>query len=397
MRRSPRRRGRHDGPGGRSTNELRRGDERRRLPRGELAGAPRHSPPFSSFAFDARRRSVRLREPLAQELLGRLRITGAEHALHEHLRGLVRAPNERPAGGVREAELASDLRVAGERLGLDVPRHLGVLRRRPEVLADGDQIHAGLAQVGQRLLDLPVLLADAHHDARLGDAGRVALLHPAQHRERSLVAAARVADAPPPPAPHLDAVRPRVRLGVRRDVHVVEAAAEVPQERLDEDVGPQLAQPRHRARHVGGAAVEEVVAIDHRDDHVLEPEAGDRARHVLGLAHVHRPARVARRHRAEPATARAYVAQEHHRGGPLRPALADVGAARLLADRVQIESAEGRLEVGVRRPTRGADLQPRRLGGKSAHDGSLTPVTWAAPPARTSIRPRPRSGTRRKG
>ena len=42
-----------------------------------------------------------------------------------------------------------------------------------------------------------------------------------------------------------------------------------------------------------GAAVEEVVAIDHRHDDVLEAEPRDRARDVLGLAAVDGAARIA--------------------------------------------------------------------------------------------------------
>ena len=42
-----------------------------------------------------------------------------------------------------------------------------------------------------------------------------------------------------------------------------------------------------------GAAVEEVVAVDHRHHDVLEAEPRDGARHVLRLAHVDRAARIA--------------------------------------------------------------------------------------------------------
>ena len=94
-----------------------------------------------------------------------------------------------------------------------------------------------------------------------------------------------------------------------------------------------------------GAAVEEVVAVDHRHDDVLELEPRDGARDVLGLAHVDGAARIAGGDRAEAAAARAHVAEEHHRRGALAPALADVGAARLFADRVEIELAERLLEA----------------------------------------------------
>src|SRR5207253_4257768 len=67
------------------------------------------------------------------------------------------------------------------------------------------------------------------------------------------------------------------------------------------------------------------------------------------------------RDRAEAAAARARVAEQHHGGGSLAPALADVGTARLLADRVQVELPERVLEPGVALTAGRADLQPRRL------------------------------------
>src|SRR3981081_2999867 len=90
---------------------------------------------------------------------------------------------------------------------------------------------------------------------------------------------------------------------------------ESPAQRLDGDARPQPPQPPHRAADVVGAAVEEVVAVDHGHDHVLEIEPGDGARHVLRLAHVDGAARIARGHRAEAAAPGAHVAEEHHGGG----------------------------------------------------------------------------------
>ena len=133
----------------------------------------------------------------------------------------------------------------------------------------------------------------------------------------------------------------------------VPVAAEVADERLDEHVGTQLLEAPHGPRDVLGAAVEQVVAVDHRHDDVLQRHLRERPRDVLGLAHVDRAARLAGRHRAEAAPARARVAEEHDRRGPLAPALAHVRAARLFADGVQVEAAEGGLELGVALRPRG--------------------------------------------
>ena len=94
------------------------------------------------------------------------------------------------------------------------------------------------------------------------------------------------------------------------------------------------------------AAVGQVVAGDARHDDVLEPERrdglGDAARLV-----VVEPGRPAGLDRAEAAGPGAGVAEDHDRGGALVPALADVRAVGLLADRVQAQAAEQALEVVV--------------------------------------------------
>ncbi len=80
------------------------------------------------------------------------------------------------------------------------------------------------------------------------------------------------------------------------------------------------------------AAIGQIVAIDRGDDDVRKAQLGDRLRHVLGLGRIER-LRQPRRHVAEGAGARAGVAHDHHGGVALLPALADVGAGRLLAHR----------------------------------------------------------------
>src|SRR4029077_20025512 len=103
--------------------------------------------------------------------------------------------------------------------------------------------------------------------------------------------------------------------------------------------GTSSADGANGAGEDAGAAVLQVVAVDRRDDRVLEPELGHRIRHAKGFSEV-KLNRPARRHRAEATGARAHVAEDHERRGAPVPAIEDVGAARLFADGVEAASLD---------------------------------------------------------
>ena len=105
---------------------------------------------------------------------------------------------------------------------------------------------------------------------------------------------------------------------------------------------------RDDGREMRGAAVRQVVAIHRRDDYVPQPELGHRVGHPRGLARVQRR-RHAGRDVAEGARPSTRLAHDHHGGVALRPALADVGAGRLLAHGREIEAAHQLSGLGVLR------------------------------------------------
>src|SRR5690606_36654041 len=100
--------------------------------------------------------------------------------------------------------------------------------------------------------------------------------------------------------------------------------------------------------------------IDGRDDHVLEFEPGDGFRDVLRLLRVEW-LRQSSTDVAEGASARARVAHDHHGRVLLAPALADVGAACLLADGVQIVLPHDALRLAIDWRAGRLDASPARL------------------------------------
>ena len=112
----------------------------------------------------------------------------------------------------------------------------------------------------------------------------------------------------------------------------------------------------------------DIISIDGRDDDVREVERGDRigdARGFGGVIGVRAPMA----HRAVAARARADVAKDHERRGAMRPALADVRAARFFADRVEIEVAHQALQPEIRRRPGRFHLEPFGLWGARCYWG----------------------------
>ncbi len=123
--------------------------------------------------------------------------------------------------------------------------------------------------------------------------------------------------------------------GVEHRVDVGRAPLEVGDEHLDRGRRVAVADRADRRRPHGRPAVGELVPGDARDDAVAQAHRGDGLGDPGGLAQVEL-GRTPGLHRAEVAGARADVAEDHHRRGAARPALAQVRALRALADRVEL-------------------------------------------------------------
>jgi hypothetical protein len=106
-----------------------------------------------------------------------------------------------------------------------------------------------------------------------------------------------------------------------------------------------------------GATVFQLVAVDARYDGVLEAHLFSGVGHAPGLVEVEL-GRLACEDGAEAAGAGADVAKDHEGRGAVVPALADVRAAGLLADRVQPQAAHGLFYVAVALPHRRPGFEP---------------------------------------
>src|SRR6185436_7768411 len=83
---------------------------------------------------------------------------------------VIAAAHERSRLAVAEAEGKREPAVGRELVRVDPAVDRQVLRRRLEVLAEGEDLDAGLADVGDRRADLAGSLAEAEHDAGLDPA-----------------------------------------------------------------------------------------------------------------------------------------------------------------------------------------------------------------------------------
>src|SRR5438105_2440463 len=233
---------------------------------------------------------------------------------------------------------------------------LGVLWRRPQVRADGQHVDVVGAHVPEHVLQLFDRLAEPDHDAGLGD-------HVGAHRfdmtqKPEAVGVDRLgAHGGVEAGDRLGVVVVDVGLRLDDRRHCLQVAGEVGRQHLDGGARAAALDGADGAGKDLGPAVAKVVAVDAGDDRVTQAELGDRLSHAKRLGQVEL-GRAARGDRAEPAGAGADRAQDHEGRGPPVPAVVDVRALRLFADRVQALAANELLQLLVVLALGDADLDP---------------------------------------
>ena len=113
------------------------------------------------------------------------------------------------------------------------------------------------------------------------------------------------------------------------------------------------------------AAICEVIPVNRRDDHMVEPEFGNGFRHILRFVLIKRLGD-AGTDIAERARAGAGVAHNHHGGVLLRPALTDVRTSGLLTNGDEIIVADDLAGLVEHWRTRRANAYPVRLAQNRA-------------------------------
>ena len=141
-------------------------------------------------------------------------------------------------------------------------------------------------------------------------------------------------------------------------------ALEVGDEHLDAAAGGLAANFLDDHGEDARSAHQIVVAIHAGDDGMFQAQCGNRFGHAARFVKVDRLG-TALGHGAETAAPRAQVAEHHEGGGFVVPALADVGAVRAFAYRVQPQGARQPLEIVVVFAHRSARLEPLRLGRRN--------------------------------
>ena len=245
-----------------------------------------------------------------------------------------------------------------ELLGGVVAAHRMMVAGRSEVLAEGNDVDAGIAEVASDGEHFILRLAEAEHEGGLGQHVAGALFgRPAQHVERAFVfgdgthGRIEARDG-------LDVVCEHLGAGFDDHAKGVAIALEIGDQHLHRGAG-FLANGANGLGEMFSAAVGHVVAIHHRDHRVLHAHLRHRLGHAARLAGVG-DERFPFADRAEGAAARADLAEDHERGRAGAPALEDIRTARFLAHRVERQIVHQLRDRKLRQIAGHADLQPCR-------------------------------------
>ena len=198
---------------------------------------------------------------------------------------MIRAAHQRAGLHVAESQPEGRLLEPREFVRRVVAVHRQMGHRRPQVLANRQEIATGAPQVRQRRLYLGPALAEPDHQPRLRrDAGRQPF-RPREQLQGAGVAPAGTCAAVQP-LHRFDVVIQHVGAGLEHLVEVAFPSAEVRDQHLDAAARRLPADGPDRVGENPGAAVFQVVAVDRRNHHVPQLQPGGGCRNALRLGAV---------------------------------------------------------------------------------------------------------------
>src|SRR6202000_374818 len=271
--------------------------------------------------------------------------------------GAVGRPHQRPGQHTREAESLGVLRELDELLRPDPAVHRVMARRGAQVLGDGDDVAARGVQIGQGGAHLVGGFTEAEDEVALGDQSEVA--GRGQHPQAALVGE-RGANPLEDPRNGLDVVRQHFWARFEHLRKPGRLAGEVGDQQFDAGRRVEIFDSAHGLGVQPGAAVGQVVAGYAGDGGIPQAHRSHALRDPPGLVAVQFSG-FSGVDLAEVAAPAALRAADQEGGFAVFPALEDIRAAGLFADRVQALASDQAFELGVLRSRPDPCLDPRGL------------------------------------
>src|SRR5581483_11649554 len=212
-----------------------------------------------------------------------------------------------------------------------------MLERWAQVLADGEDVHIMFVHVMHDFKNLVPGLAKSQHEAGLGGSGGIHLFGPFQDLQRAFVDSLR-AHAPVQAWHRLDVVVEDVGPRIDHRLQGFVDAFEIGRQHFNAALRIEAANPANGRGKDGRAAIFKFIAVDRCDDGVTQTHFLHSFSNPLWFLPVKANGATGL-YGAKTATARTNAAQDHKGRGFVAPAFADIGAARLLAYRVQLFAA----------------------------------------------------------
>ena len=222
-----------------------------------------------------------------------------------------------------------------------------VFRRGLQILPNGQEIDARRAQVIHHLPHIVQRFAQPDHQAGFGENLGTGAFGVIQKTQRGVVARAGT-DRRIKMRHRFEVVVEDIRRGIEYLLRGSPFAQEIRRQHLDGRLRRLVANGADGLGDVGRTAIVQIIAIHAGDHHMPQAQFPDRRRHAPRLEHVERIG-PAGGDIAERTAAGTDLAHDHHRGVPFRPAFADIGAGRLLADgdQVMIAHQPARLVISL--------------------------------------------------